>query len=392
MFEIQKYLLAGNSLEKLKETYGIKYNFHKSLPLVILNYDQIDSPKSHPLVVECRGLVLEKDTWKVISYPFRRFFNDREVLEETKNFNYNNAIAFEKIDGSLISVFYYNNQWLFATRSLIENESKPTFSEYTFKELFNKITEQYPGFFKILSKEFTYVFEMTSPENKVITPYTDRALHLLTMRHADVHIECKHEYVKWIAKMLGVKFPNSFKIKLKDNVLENIKMLQQFDEGYVVVDESSFESDKISFRRIKMKNPSYVAIAHLKDSGSRSIRALVGVVHDGEADEFESYFPEFKEKLDMIKTKYDEYLKTMLYNICKESENFSKDRKTFAKNIKEWVNPAMMFLMYDKKIKNNTEGIDEFFKTLELQKGRKHLEKYIMNALKLNDEEFVKEE
>ena len=69
MLEVQKFLSEhqGNStevLEGLKAFVGVDYKLHPTLPLVILDYSQINSPKLHPIVLECRGLVLEMGTWK----------------------------------------------------------------------------------------------------------------------------------------------------------------------------------------------------------------------------------------------------------------------------------------------------------------------------------------
>ena len=45
--------------EHLSNTLGIKFTYGDD-NRVILNYNQIDSPKNHPVVKECRGLVLDK--------------------------------------------------------------------------------------------------------------------------------------------------------------------------------------------------------------------------------------------------------------------------------------------------------------------------------------------
>jgi len=386
MFKIQEYLRSGKTLKDLEIEFGVKANPYRDAiyPLVILNYSQTESPKNHPIVNECRGIVLELDTWNVIAYPFRRFYNKGEVLQETEDFDYKNSYALQKIDGSMINVFWYRDRWFFATRQVIENNSKMPFSELTFKELFYKTSEQYKNFWKFISKNFTYVFELTSPDNKVITPYKERSLTLLTVRHAGTYIECSKNFVWYIARsILDVKYPESFKINSENNLFERIKLLQQLEEGYVAVDYNHYEVDGLSFRRIKIKNPTYVSIAHLKDSGSRSLRALVGLVHSGEQDEFKGYFPEFGEKISLIERKYKDFC-SKIQNEC-IAANFDLDKKSFAAGAKDWTLPSLMFLIYEGKIKM----LQDYFKMMEIQKGRKYLEKYIMNALKLNDEEYV---
>ena len=65
---IKEYFESGKNLEDLKNELGISSNSFDDL--VVLNYSQIDSPKTDPLVRMCRGIVIEKDTWNIVHYPF----------------------------------------------------------------------------------------------------------------------------------------------------------------------------------------------------------------------------------------------------------------------------------------------------------------------------------
>jgi hypothetical protein len=67
MLKVQEFLQSGKTLDDLTAELGIKATHHPSLDLVILNYDQIDSPKINPLVRECRALTLDKRDWSCVS-------------------------------------------------------------------------------------------------------------------------------------------------------------------------------------------------------------------------------------------------------------------------------------------------------------------------------------
>ena len=75
--------LAG--LAQLKAVCGINYKQHPKYPeLYHLSYDQLESPKGHPIVRECRGLILSaSDNWNVVAYPFNRFANQGETYGPT---------------------------------------------------------------------------------------------------------------------------------------------------------------------------------------------------------------------------------------------------------------------------------------------------------------------
>lgn len=68
-------LKSKTSLEQLIKKYRLVAKYHSSLPLVQLSYSQTESSMASPIVQECRGLILELDTWKVVSLPFFKFFN-----------------------------------------------------------------------------------------------------------------------------------------------------------------------------------------------------------------------------------------------------------------------------------------------------------------------------
>ena len=88
-------------------------------PLVLYNYtDKCTYDKYwNEYTIIARGLILEKETGKVIAKPFPKFWNLGE-REETffKNLPELGYTPFEKLDGSLGILFYYDNKWNIATR------------------------------------------------------------------------------------------------------------------------------------------------------------------------------------------------------------------------------------------------------------------------------------
>lgn len=68
------------AIEELTKEFAIKVRQYDE-GLLVLNYDQIESPKSHPIVMECRALILDTD-FNVVSRAFDRFFNIHEIYEQ----------------------------------------------------------------------------------------------------------------------------------------------------------------------------------------------------------------------------------------------------------------------------------------------------------------------
>lgn len=101
---VKEYINSGKSWDELHNEYGIGVNEFDNL--TCLNYDQIESPKTAPIVRQCRGIVLDSNTLDIVYYPFFRFYNSDEVLDEHSlfNFNSNKIYALQKLDGSLFGV------------------------------------------------------------------------------------------------------------------------------------------------------------------------------------------------------------------------------------------------------------------------------------------------
>ena len=65
--------------------------------LVLLKYDQLNSDLGNDIVQECRGLILDSDTFDIVSYPFNKFFNYGESHAAT--IDWASAYVTQKLDG-----------------------------------------------------------------------------------------------------------------------------------------------------------------------------------------------------------------------------------------------------------------------------------------------------
>jgi hypothetical protein len=73
---IVKYI-KEYGLAKALTNFKLKSNICENK--ILLKYDMLESPMHFEEVRECRGLILERDTWKVMNCGFYKFFNAQEV-------------------------------------------------------------------------------------------------------------------------------------------------------------------------------------------------------------------------------------------------------------------------------------------------------------------------
>jgi RNA ligase len=136
-------------LEKLNEYFekGLVYKqVHPTLPLTIWNYTEKVQYEGlwDEITLQTRGLVTD-DEGNIIARPFKKFFN----IEEGKHTPTEKFEVWEKMDGSLGIVFWYQGQWVVATRGSFTSDQA-----IKAKELLKKYNTD------IMFRHLTYCFEI----------------------------------------------------------------------------------------------------------------------------------------------------------------------------------------------------------------------------------------
>lgn len=339
--QVQKYLKEFG-IEALKQEFGIKV---KDYPegLLVLNYGQIDSPKSHPLVRECRSLILDK-SFNVVSRSFDRFFNLFEVPESQNHIDMKKAILFEKVDGSLIKIYNWKGTWYVSTRSTAFGESTVNGFDMTFKELvfkalgINNDIEFQKECNNELFSNLTYIFEVTSIENRCVKSYTGYTLYFLTARNNRMY---EYDWFDgWCSlSNMYIKLPKKYTFDSIEACIKAAKELENLDEGYVLYQEG--------VPVCKIKSPAYCAVHLIKGEGL-SPKRIAELVLTGEQDEYLVYFPKDKSFIQP----YVEGLENLLISVqaAFNSVNHITTQKDFALAVKGSKVSSLLFVMNKLKV------------------------------------------
>lgn len=304
MLEVQKFLRKGNEwyfprtftiveeihiavLEDLKEQYGIKYNIWEN-KLVVLNYDQIESSKHkfHPIVRECRSLVLELGSWSVVSRSFDRFYNQGE--DPDCEYQVEDLVAYEKVDGSLVSFFNYEGEWLYRTKSMIMPDSviNANVGGVTWKDAIEGAVDM--SLIQALPLDSTFIFELVCKENRVVVKYehTSPKLYYLSARlnSTGEYLPESNSFADVIYRLHDFIKPKKYTFDTLDHCLHSAKELRNLEEGYVMY--------KDGVPVMKVKNPAYVAAHHLRGNGPLTEKRVLDILGMNEQDEYLSIFPE----------------------------------------------------------------------------------------------------
>lgn len=268
---------------------GVELKTSDKFPgLTLLNYSQIDTPKSDPECYKCRGHIVDS-TGNYVCRPFDRFFNYGE--QYCPEIDWATAQVVEKVDGSLIKIYHYNDKWHIGTRGTFDAASAVGGHDITFAQLViaalglgSEVGFQRWCNDKMLSPDATYLFELTSLWNRVIVPHTETKLWLLGIRFNESGEYVSVEHLDIVAAQLEVQLPKRYQFDSVEHCLQASKELPFDDEGYVVYDKDDQPVCKI-------KSPAYVAVHRIRGEGLTPNR-ICQLVWTFEETEYLAYFSE----------------------------------------------------------------------------------------------------
>lgn len=387
MLLVQDFLKTHSFLE-LEDTHNVCVTFNNCYYKWSLNYDQISAKEDNILSNQCRGLILstidgadlpiQNNNYKeicpgetlILAYPMNRFFNLNQPGAANINWNDPNLRIQEKLDGTLIILYYDVHKciWHVATRSVSEANiplSNNISSNNTFRTLFEKALMNTNGmsfieFTSKLNTEQTYCFELTSPYNEVIVNYIDTKITFLFTRNN----KSFKEIPIYKTNVFGVPCVQEY-----SNIIDIVSFVNSRNplehEGVVVLDSK--------FNRIKIKNASYVLFNKTKNSLINSDRNCLEVILlEKEDDIIPISIEEVKNNLIKLKEKFIlliSYYDRLFLEIKNEADNIKpNDKRTFAMLVNKKVNEnkflwdSPFYRMYDRKcnmksfIKNNNKN------------------------------------
>lgn len=266
MLEVQKFLLNGGTLKDLKDKYFIRIVPCPQLNLISLN-SQILSPKKEKIVQECRALILSTDDWSVAYKTMPNFYDisDEMSQELIKNFDWESARAYEKLDGAMIGLYFFKDEWRICSRfsptgswyafGLGSKESSYSWKELTIKTI-EEMGIDYNSFLHSLNKDIFYTYELCTFENQVGVVYNSNFLRLIAAIN-------KNSLDEIDIYSLYSLVPKAEYIEPK-NIFELYQLLNNFEayekEGFVICDKN--------FNRAKVINQKYLKALNLFDTSS----------------------------------------------------------------------------------------------------------------------------
>lgn len=390
---VQQYLLT-HTLAQLDAEHGVNARANALNDKFSLNYDMINVKNGDAVAEQCRGLILRPKEFlkpeefatrvvgetSVLAWPMNRFYNHGDTSGADVDWLDEYLRVQEKLDGTMIVAYWdeLHGMWHAATRAVPEADlpikiGHMEIGDATFSDLFWRgytetcvLSPHYTGGNgdskgdpkSALNKNFTYVFELTSPYNRVVVKYDEPRVTLLAVRS----ILSSHEIdpTGTVANMF-IPTPATWPLRDASSIQAFVEAADPAKlEGCVVIDSQ--------FRRLKIKNKAWVLASRAKATVTDSYRnALESIITGTIDDVIPLVEPQVAEELSKMQLQLAAYCRRVDIQFKEWEAEALGNRKRFAELVNlsnEWASPY--FLMLDKRAPTSLEWLRNMQKAEKL--------------------------
>ena len=354
MLKLLEFIRDNTDWEEQLSNAPYHIRIKRSDDFIIFSYN-MDSDFNIEIVRECRGIILDEMAgFRPVCVPFFKFGNYGESYAD--DIDWNTAKVQEKIDGSLIKIWCYKDKWHVSTNSTINAENARTDNnEETFMNVFNRAWLHTGKQFCELNPDYTYMFELISPQTRVVVPYAETKLFHTGTRDINTLQELEMD--------IGIEKPKTFSIATIEACVEVAKHLDKYHEGFVVVDSR--------WRRVKVKSPLYVSIHHLLNNIS-SEKRIIDLIVSGEDAEVISYFPEYANMFGSMRERIDLFIAYNEHELETIKNAGYSTQKELAGHVTMTICPHCLFCV----MKGKSQSVKDFVYGMSANKIIDYLEKF----------------
>lgn len=172
-----------------------------------------------PATLMARGLILDVENARVVATSFEKFFNVGEGVNSIPDLPFE---TFEKMDGSLIIIFWHDGRWQTATKgSLRSDQAKWAAALLAASDL------------SVLVPGYTYLAEAIYPENRIVIRYDYSDLVLLAA-YDEAGNEFDHELLAEVAQQTKWRIAKRRNYESVSDLIARAGALPGTEEGFVL--------------------------------------------------------------------------------------------------------------------------------------------------------------
>ena len=304
--------------------YYITVKEDPSIPeLYMLVYDRDKSDFSIPLVKECRGIILEKNTNKVVCHTLNR--KDDIPIDEDVEYR-------EYIDGSHIKLFCYNDEWRLSTTRCIDANKAYWTSDKSFARLFNDSRNvSCMNSYSELDENYCYGFVICHTDNRIVKKYEcNKLYHVCSRNMRDYKIENID---------IGVEKPRILDETEIENITNNI-----IND---IVPDAIFITNNGKHNVIY--NPSYKLCKDLRCSTTDMLYEYIMNCCKGDRELYVTQYEEWGDKFVV----YDNYISNLINRLHRAYMDYHVNRVKILGQINKMYHKHL-YALHGTRLANNT--------------------------------------
>jgi len=223
---------------------------------------------------ECRGLIFDTATGKLLSRPYHKFFNagEREETAINKINLYEPHVVLEKLDGSMIRPIPIKEGFRLASKAGVTDVAMNA-------EVFIADKPHYSEFIlECINQGLTPIFEWVSRKNRIVVDYPEDNLILTAIRDTVTGEYIRYAEMVEIAEHAGIPVVKAVDGLAVQNIELFVKQVREWDDGEGVV--IRFDNGHM----VKVKADEYVLRHKSKEQISQEKNVLQVILNDSVDD------------------------------------------------------------------------------------------------------------
>uniref|UniRef100_A0A6C0C487 T4 RNA ligase 1-like N-terminal domain-containing protein n=1 Tax=viral metagenome TaxID=1070528 RepID=A0A6C0C487_9ZZZZ len=339
---IQQYINQNEDyLVKFKDM-ELQINKYNVLGLFLIKYN-------HKTVINeftklFKSIIINQKTNKVISVaPMKSLKSNHEIL-----MNKETEIS-RMYDGTMINVFYHNNEWMLSTRSFIGAKNYwNKNSKKSFKDMFNECFNQYEE----LNTEHSYSFVLQHKDNSNITPVKNN--QVILVEEYDKNLNKINLNEQNYSFNISKTYKNYYELKKEE------KDIEKYDKGYNII---------INGDRHVYITEDYKYIFDLRPNQNNKMFIFLTLYKQRNLDEYLKVYKDDKEIFNLYRNKYEIMRNELYSNYC---NHFIK-KNIVVKDVPYQLKPIIyelhdIYKSSNKELKINYKVINNYLQKMNIKR------------------------
>jgi len=292
--ELQSYIDATEDyIHKFKD-HQLYVRAYTKLNLCIVkcyHNNEYDYEK-YPWIKYCRGAVIDTQTNRVICIPPQKGFQTNTLNELIDGYE-EESVYEPLIDGTMMNMFYHNDEWMIATRGNIGGMNSWD-GKQSFITMFLEVNGS--EWFSTLNKTYCYSFVLHHVNNRNVTPIEQNTLFLI------------ENYERKEGQIIQRPLPEIENINNIFPLTKEMLMGYQSDLFFSIKGFTIKTKDK----RINWINPAYSYVKELKMNHNDKYLNYISLRQKHLLTDYLKYFPEDRFTFNEYRDEFNS-IKFMLY-------------------------------------------------------------------------------